>query len=76
MLMRHGSSAYVCEVTGCNRVLMNGFETDKLLKAHLKKDHPSAFQCKYPGCERVGTKGWMRERDMVKHMKNTHGVTR
>ena len=54
---------------------MNGFETEKLLKMHLKKDHRSAFQCSSPGCDRVGTKGWMRQRDMVKHMKKVHGIT-
>jgi general transcription factor IIIA len=53
---------------------MNGFETERLMKAHLKKSHPSEFQCSEPGCDRVGTKGWMRKRDMVKHMKNAHGV--
>lgn len=76
MVQSHGSSPYVCQDKSCDRVLMNGFETDKLLKLHLKKDHPSAFQCSYPGCDRVGTKGWIRERDMVKHMKKVHGITK
>ena len=54
---------------------MNGFETQKLLKMHVKKNHPSEFQCCYPRCDRVGTNGWMRKRDMVRHMKNPHGTT-
>jgi general transcription factor IIIA len=71
---QHNSLPFFCPHKLCDRVGMNGFETERLKKAHLKKYHPSEFQCSEPGCDRAGTKGWMRKRDMVKHMKNAHGV--
>ena len=74
MRHQHNSLPFVCSHKLCDRVGMNGFDTERLMKAHLKKYHPSEFQCSEPGCDRVGTKGWMRKRDMVKHMKNAHGV--
>jgi general transcription factor IIIA len=69
-----GSAGHPCPFEGCNKRGLNAFETEKLLKAHLKKEHPSPFQCSYPGCDRVGTKGWFRERAMVMHMKKVHDV--
>jgi general transcription factor IIIA len=61
-----------CPFDDCDKSGLNSFENEKLLKAHLKKEHPSPYQCSYPGCGRIGTKGWMRKRDMVKHMKKVH----
>jgi len=75
MTQAYGSSVYVCLDKSCDKVLKNGFETDKLLKSHLKKDHQSAFACSYQGYDRVGTNDWMRNRDMIKHLKNAHGMT-
>jgi general transcription factor IIIA len=66
------SAGHSCPFEDCDKTGANAFETEKLMKVHLKKEHPSPFQCSYPGCDRVGTKGWMRERDMVKHMKKVH----
>ncbi|KAN0119341.1 hypothetical protein V8E51_001549 [Hyaloscypha variabilis] len=63
-----------CPFEGCDKTGFNAFDNVKLLKVHLKKDHPSPYQCSYPGCHRIGTNGWMRERDMVKHMKKDHDV--
>ncbi|PMD27996.1 hypothetical protein NA56DRAFT_153501 [Hyaloscypha hepaticicola] len=60
-----GSTGHSCPFEGCNKTGSNAFQTEKLLKVHLKKEHPSPFQCSYPGCDRVGTKGWFRERDMT-----------
>jgi len=68
------SVGHSCPFEGCDKIGLNGFETEKLMKVHLKKEHPSPYQCSYPGCDRVGTKGWMRERDMAKHMKKAHDV--
>jgi hypothetical protein len=31
--------------------LMNSFETAKLRKSHLKKEHPYPFQCPHAGCD-------------------------
>jgi len=69
-----GSVGHSCPFEGCDKTGLNGFETEKLMKVHLKKEHPSPYQCSYRGCDRVGTKGWMRERDMIKHMKKVHDV--
>lgn len=65
------SAGHPCTFEGCDKT---DFETEKLMKIHLKKEHPSPYQCSYPGCHRIGTNGWMRERDMVKHMKKNHEV--
>ncbi|KAF4611365.1 hypothetical protein G7Y89_g15648 [Cudoniella acicularis] len=75
MREHHQTLVYVCKYAGCDRVGMNGFDTEKLLKMHLKKEHPAPYQCPHSGCDRVGLKGWMRERDMVKHMKKVHEIT-
>lgn len=53
---------------------MNGFGTDKLYKAHVKKEHQNPFQCSIAGCDRIGTNGWMRKVDMVKHVRKVHRV--
>lgn len=74
MLAEHNSLPFFCPRDQCDRVGMNGFEAEMLLKVHLKKDHPNPFQCFVPGCHRVGTNGWMREVDMVKHVKKAHGI--
>lgn len=75
MLSDHNSSAFICYKKPCDRVGLNGFETEKLLKAHIKKDHPSPFQCTHPGCDRVGSKGWLREKDQKKHMLKKHEIS-
>ncbi|RAL65918.1 hypothetical protein DID88_005580 [Monilinia fructigena] len=75
MLNQHNSSAFICDKESCDRVGLNGFDTKKLLQAHIKKDHPSPFQCTHPGCDRVGSKGWLRERDQIKHMLQKHGIS-
>ncbi|KAH7336261.1 hypothetical protein BKA65DRAFT_506006 [Rhexocercosporidium sp. MPI-PUGE-AT-0058] len=67
-------SGYPCDFENCDRVGMSAFDTEQLLKAHLRKEHPSPFQCSHPGCERVGTKGWFRKSDMVRHMRKKHGA--
>jgi len=69
-----GPIMHPCPFEGCDKTGFNAFDNLKLLKVHLKKDHPSPYQCSYPGCHRIGTNGWMRERDMVKHMKKDHDV--
>lgn len=71
----HQSLIYVCLNVNCDRVGMNGFENDKDLRSHAKKDHISEYQCKQPGCDRVGSNGWKRKRDMVKHIEKVHGVS-
>ncbi|KAE9379950.1 hypothetical protein N431DRAFT_122026 [Stipitochalara longipes BDJ] len=68
------SAGHACTFDGCDKTGLNAFETEKLLKVHLKKEHPSPYQCSYPGCHRIGTNGWMLERAMVKHMKKDHDV--
>jgi len=68
------SVGHPCTFEGCDKTGFTAFETDKLMKDHLKKDHPSPYQCSYSGCHRIGTNGWMRERDMVKHMKKDHNI--
>jgi general transcription factor IIIA len=55
---------------------MKGFENEKDLKTHVKKDHVSPFQCEQPDCDRKGNNGWMRKRDMLKHMKKAHGISK
>lgn len=78
LLTKHAQSAhqslpFVCKEMGCDRVGMNGFENDQLLKVHVKENHLPPYQCWFPGCDRVGEKGWKRARDMVKHMEKKHG---
>ncbi|KAF7889969.1 uncharacterized protein EAF02_002384 [Botrytis sinoallii] len=75
MLVEHNSSAFICDRLSCDRVGLNGFNTNTLLRDHIKKDHPSPFQCTHPGCDRVGSKGWLRERDQKKHMFQKHGIS-
>ncbi|KAF7954203.1 hypothetical protein EAE96_005332 [Botrytis aclada] len=75
MLVEHNSSAFVCDRVSCDRVGLNGFDTQKLFLDHIKKEHPSPFQCTHPGCDRVGSKGWLRERDLKKHMFQKHVIS-
>lgn len=75
MLSKHNSFVFICNKRSCDRVELDGFDTQKLLHAHIKKDHPSPFQCTHPGCDRVESKGWLRERDQIKHIFQKHGIS-
>ena len=73
-LDEHQSKPHKCAKSRCDRIGMNGFDTEELLKAHIKTDHLPEHPCDYPGCDRAGIKGYAVRWALDKHIRKVHEI--